>query len=127
MANVFIVSITGMSSMRCAASPRLWPHPSIAMVCFPGPNMSGPGTRLSDALPRKEACRRMVDLLWLAHSENCQAELAALIAKTLAAGKLPDAKTLRLQLARSRVELPEDRAVRLKDLSCFDNLLESLA
>ncbi|WP_420583780.1 IS21 family transposase [Ruegeria sp.] len=91
---------------------------------FPRSEYAEAWNRLSEVLPRKEACKRMVDLLWLAHSENCEADLAALIAGDFANGALPDAKTLRKQLLGSRTELPEDRKVRLTDLSSFDRLLE---
>jgi len=94
---------------------------------FPKSEYAEAWSRLSEALPRRKACKRMVDLLWLAHSENCEADLAVLIARDFAAGELPDAKTLRQQLAGSRTELPEGWDVRLTNLSSFDELLEGLA
>lgn len=94
---------------------------------FPRSEYAEAWNRLSEALSRKEACRRMVDLLWLAHSENCEADLATLIAGDFAAGELPEAKILWQQFAGSRTELPEGRDVRLTDLSSFDELLEGLA
>lgn len=83
------------------------------------------GLASCDALPRKEACRHMVDLLALAHEKNCEAELAKLIAETLAAGQLPDAGSLQQQLTAACAELPEDREVKLTELSSFDRLLEA--
>jgi len=95
---------------------------------FPRSEYAEAWNRLSEALPRKRACRRMVDLLWLAHGENCEAELAALIARDHAAGKLPDAEILRQHIRpRADAELPRDRPVRLTDLSRFDDLLEGAA
>ena len=91
---------------------------------FPRSEYAEAWARLSEALPRKKACRQMVDLLGLAHDDNCETALAALIAKTLATGNLPNAKALRQQLAGPCTELPEDRAVKLTDLSRFDALLE---
>jgi hypothetical protein len=44
----------------------------------------------------------MVDLLWLAHDEACEAELAALIAEDLAADRLSEAKVLRARLEPRR-------------------------
>lgn len=82
---------------------------------------------LAAALSRKEACRRMVDLLWLAHDEGCEAELAGLIAETLAAGKLPEASNLKPRIAPRQRELPGDTHVKLTDLSSFDALLEARA
>jgi len=66
----------------------------------------------------------MVDLLWLAHEEACEAELAALIADDLAADRLPEAKTLELRLEPRRRSLPADVPVALTTLASFDALLE---
>lgn len=84
-------------------------------------------TFLSEKVSHKQACRRMVDLLWLAHSENCEAELALLIARDLTAGRLSRARSLRQQLAPRCATLPDDPPVRLTDLSSFDALLEGRA
>jgi hypothetical protein len=69
----------------------------------------------------------MVDLLWLAHDEACEAELASLIAAELAAGHLPDAATLKRRLAPRQRDLPEDVPVALTALGEFDALLEAHA
>lgn len=82
---------------------------------------------LERALPRKDACRRMVDLLWLAHDEACETELAGLIAEDLAAGRLPDAGDMRKRLAPRSRSLPEDVHVALTELASFDALLEVCA
>ena len=82
---------------------------------------------LSETLPRTKACRQMVALLALAHDHNCEADLAALITKALATSEVPNAKTLRQQLAGPCTELPENRAVKLTDLSRFDTLPENRA
>ena len=66
----------------------------------------------------------MVDLLWLAHEEACEAELAALIAEDLAAGRMPEAKTLAPRLEPRRRSLPADVPVTLTTLASFDALLE---
>jgi len=91
---------------------------------FPRTEYAQAWTRLSNALPRKEACRRMVDLLGLAHDENCEAELAILIAEDLTAKKLPDAKNMQSRLTPRQREMPEDTPVALTELSSFDALLE---
>jgi hypothetical protein len=80
-----------------------------------------------EALPRRDACRRMVDLLWLAHDEGCEAELAALLAEDLAAGRLPDARNMKMRLEPRRRDLPDDVPVTLTALSSFDALLEARA
>lgn len=92
---------------------------------FPRSEYDEAWTALSAALPRKQACRRMVDLLWLAHDEGCEAELAELIAEVRAAGNLPDARDLRQRLEPRRRGLPGDTPVTLTDLASFDALLEA--
>ena len=52
---------------------------------FPRTEYAAAWATLSSALPQRDACRRMVALLWLAHEETCEAELAALIAENLTA------------------------------------------
>ena len=94
---------------------------------FPRSEYAAAWAALAEALTRKEACRRMVDLLWLAHDEGCEAELANLIARDLAAGRLPDAGELKQSLQPPRRELPEDIPVQLTGLASFDDLLEGLA
>ena len=80
---------------------------------------------LSANLPQREACRRMVELLWLAHDEACEAELAALIAEDLAAHRLPEARTLKTRLEPRQRLLPADTPVALTTLASFDTLLEA--
>lgn len=94
---------------------------------FPRTEYAEAWAALSAALPRKDACRRMVDLLWLAHDEGCEAELAALIAVSLATGELPHARVLKQRLEPRRRELPDDTPVALTDLASFDALLEGRA
>jgi hypothetical protein len=69
----------------------------------------------------------MVDLLWLAHDEGCEAELAGLIAEALARGDLPEALQLKQKLVPHRRDLPGDTPVDLTDLARFDALLEARA
>jgi hypothetical protein len=94
---------------------------------FPRGEYAAAWAALEAALPRREACRRMVDLLWLAHDEACEAELATQIAGELAAGRLPDAVTLRSRLTPRQRDLPEDVPVALTALAQFDALLEASA
>ena len=68
----------------------------------------------------------MVDLLGLAHDENCESELAGLIASTLATGQLPEARVLHKRLARRTVAVPQTPVI-LTDLSSFDALLGAQA
>ncbi len=90
---------------------------------FPRTEYAEAWTRLSETLPEKEACRRMVALLALAHDEACEAELAALIAEDLAAGRGPDARDLRRRLEPRGRELPTDVPVALTELASFDLLM----
>ncbi|GGC23509.1 hypothetical protein GCM10011363_45000 [Marivita lacus] len=53
-------------------------------------------------LLRRDACRRMVDLLFIAHEQACEVELAHLLALDLGAGQVLDPKALTSQLARRR-------------------------
>ena len=94
---------------------------------FPRTEYADAWTALSAGLPRKEACRRMVDLLWLAHDEGCEAELATLIALSLEQGQLPKAGILKQHLAPRQRTLPNDTPVELTDLASFDALLEGHA
>lgn len=91
---------------------------------FPRPEYAEAWARLSETLPEKEACRRMVALLALAHDEACEAELAALIAEELALRRAPDARDLRDRLAPRGRDLPADVPVSLTALASFDALLE---
>jgi hypothetical protein len=82
--------------------------------------------RLQAVLSRRDACRRMVDILFLAHDENAEVELANLMALDLRLGRLSDAQVLKAQLAPRDHSLPKDVAVNLPALSCFDTLLEKV-
>ena len=94
---------------------------------FPRTEYAAAWAALSEALPQRDACRRMVELLWVAHDEACEAELAGLIAEDLAAGRLPEAQRLRPRLEPRRRSLPDDLAVALTELTSFDALLETCA
>ncbi len=80
--------------------------------------------RLIEKLPEKPACRLMVDLLALAHDRGCEAELAAILADDLAAGRLPDMAALRERFAPDPTALPE-AVVHLTPLIAYEALLGS--
>lgn len=93
-----------------------------------------PRTEYADAwkvlqrdLPRRDACRRMVDLLFIAHDRACEAELAHLLAADLDAGRVPDPGTLTLRLSPRQTALPRDVAVEHPSLDGFDALLGARA
>lgn len=94
---------------------------------FPRTEYAAAWAALSAALPRRDACRRMVDLLWLAHDEGCEAELAHLIADSLGRSELPEARLLMEKLEPRRRALPDDTTVTLTELASFDALLEGCA
>lgn len=78
---------------------------------------------LQQNLPRPDACRRMVELLFIAHDQACEAELAHLLAADLDAGCVPDPKSLASQLTPRHMALPTDIAVDHPPLDSFDALL----
>ena len=93
-----------------------------------------PRTEYADAwkvlqrdLPRRDACRRMVDLLSMAHEQACEVELAYLLAADLGADLVPDPKALALRLAPGHMALPADVAVAHPSLDSFDALLGASA
>jgi hypothetical protein len=71
-------------------------------------------------LPRRDACRRMVDLLFIAHEQACEAELAHLLAADLDAGRSLEPKALVLLLAPKATALPRDVAVAHPSPDSFD-------
>lgn len=74
-------------------------------------------------LPRRDACRRMVDLLFIAHDRACEAELAVLVATDLDARRLPDPGSLASRLSPRQAVLPRDVGVAHPSLASFDTLL----
>ena len=94
---------------------------------FPRVEYANAWALMCKTLPQKQACRRMVALLALAHDEGCEAELASLIAKTLDAGVVPTAQDLRDRLERQMPPMPIDVPVALTSLASFDGLLEARA
>jgi hypothetical protein len=78
--------------------------------------------RLIEALPERAACRQMVELLGLAHDRACEAELAELLARDIAAERLPDMVALQARFAPDPASLPEV-VIELAPLSIYDVLL----
>lgn len=94
---------------------------------FPQSEYTAAWQALSTALTQRDACRRMVGLLVLAHEEVCEDELARLIADNLANGRLPDPEELATRITRHNHGLPTDVSVDLTALESFDGLLEAHA
>ena len=76
------------------------------------------------AMPRADACRLMVGLLWLAHDQACEADLATTLTGLLDAGTLPDLKALQGCFQRPRAE-PDDVLVDIPPTAAYDTLLAS--
>jgi hypothetical protein len=78
--------------------------------------------QLVEQLPEKAACKRMVELLALAHDRGCEADLAQVLEDDLAAGRLPDLAALRARFSPDPAALPEG-LVHLIPLSAYEDLL----
>lgn len=94
---------------------------------FPRTEYAAVWQLLQRDLPRRDACRRMVDLLFTAHDRACEAELAHLLADDLAAGRIPDPGLLASRLSPRQTALPRDVAVAHPSLDSFDALLGARA
>ena len=89
---------------------------------FPRAAYAGAFEALLAAQPDRKACQTMVGLLALAHERGCEAELAQALDQDLAAGRLPDLRTLEARFApRSAPAIP-DVTVALTPLSEYDEL-----
>ena len=64
-----------------------------------GRRTAAAGTRSWRRCPLRRACRIMVDLMWLAHAQACEAALAVELDRILAAGELPDPAALQTRFA----------------------------
>ena len=69
---------------------------------------------------RRRACRRMVDLLALAHDQCCEARLADEIDRCLATGELPDPAVLGKRFAPKPPSIPHV-GVALPPMSEYDD------
>ena len=76
---------------------------------------------LREGLDDRQACRRMVDLLALAHDHCCEAQLAAEIDRGLDAGELPDPELLRKRFPPKPDGIP-DVATTLPPVADYDDL-----
>src|SRR5438552_16082570 len=111
-------SIIVMSFMRSGANPWRCSISSTATNSFRGQTFD----RLIETIPEKPACRLMVHLLALAHERGCEAELAAVLAADLTAGRLPDMAALNKRFAPDPAALPEV-VVHLTPLIAYEALL----
>ncbi len=79
---------------------------------------------LATAMPRPDACRLMVGLLWLAHDQACEADLAAALAALLDAGMMPDLQDLQARFQQPKAA-PDDVPVDIPPTAAYDALLAS--
>lgn len=79
---------------------------------------------LEAAMPRAMACRLMVGLLWLAHDEACEADLASALTALLDAGALPDLKALTARFQRPALQR-QDVHITMPAVASYDALLAS--
>ena len=94
---------------------------------FPRTEYAAAWKVLQRDLPRRDACRRMVDLMFIAHDRACEAELAHLLSADLDAGLVPDPGTLSARLTPRNTALPRDVTVAHPSLDSFDALLGASA
>ncbi|WP_454693476.1 IS21 family transposase [Achromobacter aegrifaciens] len=73
---------------------------------FPRPPYRHAYEALSAALPERQACKVIVELLALAHDRNCEAELATELERALQHGDLPDLADLRTRFSPDPARLP---------------------
>ena len=88
---------------------------------FPRAAYAGAFEALLAAQPDRKACQTMVGLLALAHERGCEADLAQALDQDLAAGRLPDLRTLEARFAPDPARVP-DVTVALTPLSEYDEL-----
>jgi len=81
---------------------------------------------LLDDLGERAACRRMIDLLALAHERGCEAGLAEYLETLLAHGELPDPAELRRRFAPDPAALPHIE-VPLASLASYEALMPTAA
>jgi hypothetical protein len=94
---------------------------------FPRTEYAAAWTVLQQDLPRRDACRRMVDLLFIAHDRTCEVELAHLLTADLDAGLVPEPKMLASRLSSRIMTLPMDVPVAHPALDSYDALLQARA
>jgi hypothetical protein len=75
------------------------------------------------ALPLRRACRIMVDLLWLAHAQACEADLAVELDRILMSGDLPDPLALQTRFAARTGGATPCVAVHMPAADAYDGLI----
>ena len=70
------------------------------------------------------ACKITVELLSLAHERVCEAQLAALLEESLAAGQVPNITRLRARFTTDPARLPQV-LINLPSLAAYESLVET--
>src|SRR3546814_4276429 len=78
-----------MDLLQLTYRDQLFPREAYRLMC----------ERLLEAMSERDACRKMVELLSMAHERACEAELADLLAQDLDGGRLPDIAALRTRFS----------------------------
>ena len=75
------------------------------------------------ALPLRRACWVMVDLLWLAHAQACEADLAVELDRILMSGDLPDPAALQTRFTAGTGDATPCVAVHMPAADAYDGLI----
>lgn len=91
---------------------------------FPRPAYRRTYEMLSAALPERQACKVIVELLALAHDRSCEAELATELERIVQNGELPDLARLRMRFSPDPAQLPVI-TVALAQLGSYEALIDA--
>lgn len=91
---------------------------------FPRPSFRRTYEALCAALPERQACKVIVELLALAHDRGCEAELAAELDQTLQNGDLPQLAALRMRFSPDPARLPIITVTPVQ-LGCYEALIDN--
>lgn len=105
------------------AKPQAFANLTYRDALFPRTEYRHCWEALVAAVPQRRACRIMVGLLWLAHDQTCEAELAAALTEIVADGDLPDLEELRARFTRTPGDGGPDVPVRIPAAGSYDDLI----
>jgi len=105
------------------AKPQAFANLTYREALFPRSEYRHCWDALTASVPQRRACRTMVGLLWLAHDQTCEAELAAALAEIAAAGDLPDLDELRARFTRTPGGSEPDVPVCIPAAGSYDELI----
>jgi len=106
------------------AKPQAFANLTYRDALFPRTEYRRCWDALTAAGPLRQACRIMVGLLWLAHDQTCEAELAAALSAILARGELPVLGELRSRFTRTEGDGGPDVPVCIPSAGSYDDLIQ---